>query len=151
MARLTKAQQRERQEDIDRTRDYMPPGTRVFTVLRHRSASNLSRVIQLVTIADDGRPLYHGWSAADILGYRYDRAREGVVISGTGMDMGFALVHELSAALYPGGYACTGEATGPRACNSPDHVNHDRKSPEGRYGVGRWHNSPTGALRQEWL
>ncbi len=65
---------------------------------------------------------------------RYDRKREGIVIGGCGMDMGFAIVNNLSETLYgrsAGGYDCLGEN-----CPSNDHTNsgyhctcgHDRNS-----------------------
>jgi hypothetical protein len=85
------------------------------------------------------------------------------------MDMGFALVHELSGRLYPDGFGCLGER-----CPSNDHRNGDRDytphDPHAGDSAGRktcgcikcvrdprekayhWHGkSGDYALGQEWL
>jgi hypothetical protein len=58
-------------------------------------------------------------------------------MGGAGMDMGFALVYNLSRSLYPNGFDCIGES-----CPSNDHVN----------GYNRSHHADGGyALQQSWL
>ena len=94
-------------------REYVKPGARVYTVLRHVSASGMSREISLF-VADvekrdgkrDGkrvpiiRDITHTAAAAmaDNIG-----KRGGIVIGGAGMDMGFSLVYNLGRSLWPNG------------------------------------------------
>lgn len=120
MPRLTKAQQTERAEAIERLRGWLKPGkggkgsppavrrgeggTQVFCILRHVSASGMRRVIDICTFDKDGSPLHLGYNAALALDRRYDRKREGVVMDGCGMDMGFALVYDLAHVLFGDGY-----------------------------------------------
>lgn len=93
-----------------RLKKMLPRGSKVYTVLRHRSRSGMSRTIQLIGFdKKDGRQLQYGYNAAILLGWRYDRDADGVKVSGCGMDMGFHLVYELSSALYGDGYAIKGE------------------------------------------
>ena len=94
------------QEAIERIREWVVPGQTVYTILRHRSASGMQRVIQLLIMEADG-PRYLGFSAAKALGYRYDREHEGIVIRGCGMDMGFDLVYQLGSVLWPQGTPLT--------------------------------------------
>lgn len=61
-------------------------------------------------------------------------------MGGVGMDMGFALVHELSYSLWPNGFECTGQR-----CPSSDHANGDRNYEPHHHASGGY------ALRQEWL
>lgn len=76
----------------------------------------MSRCIQLVKFspAENGgvEEAWLGFNVAKALGMRYDQKREGIVIGGCGMDMGFALVNDLSETLFgrtAGGYDCLGE------------------------------------------
>ena len=76
-------------------------------------------------------------------------------MGGCGMDMGFALVYNLSSALYPNGFPCTGstgytktyrKAKQPR-CTSNHHSNGDSV-----YQKGKLHEGGGGyALNQTWL
>lgn len=105
----------------------LKPGDTIFTSLAHCSRSGMQRVIQLHVFRGDKRNPDHlvlGYNAAILLGRRYDRDKEGVVMGGCGMDMGFALVHEVSDALfgYGGkGYKCLGEG---KKCPSNYHTNY---------------------------
>lgn len=88
--------------------DFLQAGDTVFTSLEHVSQSGMSRVIQLHIFRGDVRNPSHyvlGYNAARLLGYSYDSDREGVKIAGAGMDMGFALVYDLSRVLFGDGYA----------------------------------------------
>jgi hypothetical protein len=96
--------------------DYgIKPGDKLYTILRRVSASGMSRVIDIVQpmAQKDGTvKMYHlGWNAAQVLGAKYDSERQGVRVSGCGMDMGFHLVYSLSCALFPDGFGV--EGTGP--------------------------------------
>ncbi len=106
-----------------------------------------------------------GGLAAKAAGYRYDYARGGIVANGCGSDMGHEIVYNLSYALWPAGYGCTGEK-----CWSNDHSNGDRdytkhgafvphnavKLPSGLYceksqTADHWHRDGGYALRKEWV
>jgi len=79
----------------DRLRDTR----RVYCIVRSVSRSGMSRTISM-HIVRDGRILGLSYNAATFLGRSY-KDREGAVrIDGCGMDMGFALVSELSHYLF---------------------------------------------------
>lgn len=71
----------------------------------------------------DAHPNY---SVSKLLGYRMGK-RDGLIVGGCGMDMGFEVVYNLSAALFGKGYACLGKGR----CPSNYHVNYRRESPCG--------------------
>jgi hypothetical protein len=84
--------------------DLIRPGVTVYTLVRHVSASGMSRVIDLFVIqeAKDGSGPYlrrFSWSAAIVGGWSYCRKHEGVKVSGCGMDMAFHLVSSLCDAV----------------------------------------------------
>lgn len=139
----TKAQRAERAEAIERLRDWCHPGDTIYTVLRHVSASGMMRVIQVVSIDNDpkrGPYVSHlGYNVARAIDATYDRNREGIRVSGCGMDMGFWIVYELSAALWPDGFECIGES-----CPSNDHSNGAPYKPT-------HHRDGGYALSQRWI
>ena len=142
MPNATKA---ERAEALERLREWVKPGDTLFTILRHVSRSGMQRTIDVVMIGDDKRgngPEVSalGWNIAQALGMPFDSDREGVKVGGCGMDMGFALVYELGAALFPEGFGCTGEN-----CRSNDHSNGDKDYSPHTHRDGGY------ALRQRWL
>ena len=93
-------------EALERVREWVKPGQTVYTILRHRSASGMQRVIQLV-VFEDNEPRYLGYNVALALGDRYHREHEGVVVRGCGMDMGFEIVYRLGQTLWPNGTPLT--------------------------------------------
>ncbi len=168
----TKAQkQAERDEALGYLRESIKAGDTLFTILRHRAPSGMSRAIDVVQITGEtyrGRAvvLRHTWNACKATGTAYSRAHEAATLQGAGMDFGFAFVYNISSAMFPDGFGCIG-----RDCPSNDHSNGDRDyaphgifdengSPENREpGIGEaadgcrnhWHHSGGYALRQEWL
>lgn len=95
-----------RNEAIASLRKSVRKGDTLYVILRHRSASGMSRVIQIIKFGGRGsRPLYLGYLAAEALGWRYDRKYEGVVVTGVGMDTGFHLIYSLARVLFKDGYA----------------------------------------------
>jgi hypothetical protein len=137
---MTKAQQSEQAVAFARLRETLKPGTTVYTQLKHVSRSGMQRVIQLVVIENNG-PRWIGWTVAKAPGMRYDREREGIVIGGCGMDMGFELVYNIGRALFRNGFDCVGER-----CPSNDHSNGDRNyRPHKHTGDGGY------ALHHRWL
>ena len=77
-------------------------GDTVYCMLRHVSASGMSRSIDFCLIKND-RPLWITGLVADLLGLKRSNSGEGVTIKGCGMDMGFATVYDLGKALWPNG------------------------------------------------
>jgi hypothetical protein len=97
------------QEDIEFVRQHCPPGSTIYTILRHVSTSGMSRRISLVVfkaVPADSEvcPIYLDYRTSQILNLRRPSRGDGVVVSGCGMDMGFHLVYELAAAVYGDGY-----------------------------------------------
>lgn len=117
----------ERQKALDHIRPLVKPGDKVYTILRHVLRSGMSRAIGVVLMPRcDPEEVSNGpmditpWVAKSE-GMSLDRDRWGVKIGGCGMDMGFALVYDLSYHLFPAGFGCIGEG-----CPSNDHSNGDR-------------------------
>ena len=129
----------DKQSSTEKLLELLKPGDTVYTILRHVSRSGMSRVIDLV-IMSDGKPLsISGW-AAHVTDNRLDRDRRGLKTSGAGMDMGFALVYELSYTLFKDGFTCIGEG-----CPANDHSNGDRDY------TPHMHSDPGYALRHRWI
>ena len=130
----------DKQDAIIALREILKPGDTVHTILRHVSRSGMYRRISLVAIRD-GQPLNIDWLCLRAgVGNRPRGRDEGLGVGGCGMDMGFALVYELSHTLWPDGFECVGER-----CRSNDHSNGDRDYTPHK------HNSGGYALRHSWL
>ena len=129
----------DQQSSKEKLLEMLKPGDTVYTILRHVSRSGMSRVIDLVIISD-GQPFsISGW-AAKVTNSKLDRDRWGIKIGGTGMDMGFALVYDLSYVLFKDGFTCMGEK-----CPANDHNNGDRDY------TPHQHSDPGYALKQRWI
>ena len=132
----------ERQEAVERLRGWLKPGDTVFTILRHVSRSGMTRHIGVVVLRD-GVDLHPNYAIAAACDYRLNKNGDGLVVGGCGMDMGFALVYELSRVLFPDGFDCIGASD---VCPSNDHSNYphwaDHKEPHSDGGY---------ALKQRWL
>ena len=122
MARQTARQREERAHAIDTLREYFPPGSTVTTVLLHVSPSGMSRRIAVLATGRDGNPLDVSRLVATATDSRFSD-RGGVIVGGTGMDMGFHLAYGLSRTLYPDGFRCVGRRTRKPTCNANDHYN----------------------------
>ena len=81
-------------------REILKSGDTVYTVLRHVSASGMQRRIDCYAIGTDRRPHYlSGYMEAVGLG-RLHKTKQGLVVNGCGMDMGYHLVNNLSMHLF---------------------------------------------------
>lgn len=97
----------EKNEVTETLKKWAPKGTRIYTILRGVSRSGMRREISLLIVNPSDGGIHHiDNSAAAVLGYRMGK-HDGVLISGCGMDMGFALVSELASKLYGDDYALT--------------------------------------------
>lgn len=89
-------------EQIDAVLDLheiLKPGDTIYTTLRHVSRSGMQRVID-VNVIRDNEPRWIGYTVAKALGDRFDDRKQGIVVGGCGMDMGFHIVHNLGYRLY---------------------------------------------------
>lgn len=91
-------------QEVEKSRTYLlrmlEPGNTVYTVLRNVSRSGMSRRIDLYKAeGDDIVSLSR--AAAVVMGDPIQK--DGIKVSGCGMDMGFHLVYNLGAALWPQG------------------------------------------------
>jgi hypothetical protein len=139
--RPTKKQQAEadKAEAIERLRKILKPGDTVRTVLRHVSSSGMSRVIDLYAVSG-GDLIWLSGMASTACGFKMDPKRQGIRIGGCGMDMGFAIVYELSSVLFRDRFECIGDR-----CPSNDHSNGDRDRTPHKHSDGGY------ALRHSWL
>ena len=136
MAHRAKVTDQERDEARDTLRKLLPPGSTVYTVIRHVSASGMSRCIDLYVIQDN-RPRWLSGYACKAAGFTWDDKRESIRVGGCGMDMAWHLVYELASAIYSEGYGCIGIG-----CPANDHTNGDRNR-------DHWHRDGGYALRKE--
>lgn len=154
-----------RQERAEILREYFKVGDTVYTQLKSVSRSGMSRVIQVVKLNcanGQAEPLWFGYGVAKLLDLRYDHDREGVKISGCGMDMGFEIVYQMGRALFPKGFGEKCLECGLR----PDSAEHAQAVQGiGRMGHGLhrctfrgrngdksgWDNDGGYALKQRWL
>lgn len=160
-------------EEIQTAREYLlsvlKPGDTVYCVAKHESRSGMSRTIDLLVAGPVGNVSSIAWAAARLGVGTFDRDRGGLKIGGAGMDMGFALVYDLSTRLFPDGFGCVGER-----CPSNDHSNGDRDytphhgtvytadtcpgrpcstdcDHKERAGRDHWHRESGYALTRRWL
>lgn len=94
-----KASELEKIDAVLDLRAILKPGDKIYTTLRSVSRSGMQRVIDVHVIRDN-EPRWLGPLAAKALEYRFDDRKQGLVVGGCGMDMGFHLVHSLGYALY---------------------------------------------------
>ncbi len=129
---------------IEQLRGWIKPGDTVYTVLDHVSSSGMTRHIRVVVPMVDGKNgnsrvdfIHPNYSVAKATGHKQAKRGDGVVIGGCGMDMGFALICDLSHVLYGEGYQCLGEGK----CPSAYHSNHHNTV---HCPAGCWHNRELG-------
>ena len=101
---MSKYTAEEKSEAIARLQSYAPAGARVSTILRHVSQSGMSRCISVVVV-HDGEIVDLDWFVARAGLFSTHSTKGGLKVSGTGMDMGFHVVYELSRLIHGDGYA----------------------------------------------
>jgi hypothetical protein len=84
------------------------------------------------------------WYAERVLQMRRGK-RDGLVVGGCGMDMGWHIIYNLGRALFPDGHTCTGRNEYPSPCPSNDHSNGDRSYEPHQHSDGGY------ALRSRWI
>lgn len=154
----------EREEAIARLRKVLKPGDTVHTILRHRARSGMFRVISLVITDKDhnGKPDIRciDGDVCTVLGYSYNTTHDGIPTGGSGMDMGYHLVYNLSRRLFPDGFGemamveKDGEMlpTGRRPKNKAAVAKMEGVTFRGRNGdTSGWDNDGGYALNHRWL
>ena len=86
----------------DDLRKMLKPGSNVYCILRHVSSSGMSRRISLAVV-ENGAIVSIDWLVQHVLSGVRQSGKEGLTVSGCGMDMGFHLVYGLGKALWPTG------------------------------------------------
>jgi hypothetical protein len=109
--RLTKAEKETRKEEARAfLLSRLKPGDTVYTILRHVSRSGMMRHIEPIILCEftsgqdqkvTTEPICIGGRVSDLLGYSTN-GNGAVKMGGCGMDMGFALVYEISSHLFDG-------------------------------------------------
>lgn len=131
-------------EEQARHREYLleciKPGDTIYTKVLSVSRSGMSRKIMVLIAGTDGEIRNISWNVAKACGMRPTKDHDGITIGGCGMDMGFAIVYDLSYTLFPDGFECSGPG-----CPSNEHVNGDRNYAPHRHVTAGY------ALRHEWL
>lgn len=135
------AKETARQDALRNLRQYIKPGQKVYTELLHRSASGMMRVVGCY-IVSKGEICNISGMVARGLGWPFDGKRNGVRVSGCGMDIGYHVVYSLGYALFPKGWRCKGET-----CCSNEHSFGSNKPCDGRMR----HKDGGYALRHSWL
>ena len=115
--------------------EILKPGDTVYCVLRHVSRSGMQREISFFT---EGMRRIDS-QVCDALDMRWGK-HNGVVASGCGMDMGFAIVYNLSHVLFNDSFVCIGDR-----CPSNDHSNGERNYKPHKHSDGGY------ALRHHWI
>lgn len=94
------------------------PGDTVYTILRSRSRSGMSRQIGVVVPTKNGNDFFHpNYATATLIGAKVNKNGDGVTVSGCGMDMGFHIVYNLGRALFPDGFGCVGDGSSEHECS----------------------------------
>lgn len=108
--------ERDQQESRAWLREFIGSERTLYTCLRHVSGSGMQRKISvhMVKIEEFNQSDYDrgykpqsrianiSYHVARATGYRFDPKHEAITINGAGMDMGFALVYNLSRVLFEG-------------------------------------------------
>lgn len=136
---------KERKESAQRfLSENLKPGDTIYTVLCNVSRSGMSREIKLYANIDGKMTYLSGYAEAMGLGRR--GKRDGNIVGGCGMDMGFHLVYGLGRTIYPEGYDCIK----PAECHSNDHSNAWHYKQQGKE-VPKHHTDGGYAFRHAWL
>lgn len=91
-----------KQQAINSLLQLLKPAQTVHCILRKVSVSGMSRRISFVIFRDDGLICNLDRLISLACGYKHSD-KQGLVVGGCGMDMGFSVVHNLGAVLWPEG------------------------------------------------
>ena len=104
---MTKVRDVEAAAALEQLQAMLKPGDVLYTVLRHVSSSGMSRVISVV-MATGGEIESLDWIIARAGLYPRTPANsrhDGLKVNGVGMDMGYAVVYDISSRVFGDGYS----------------------------------------------
>ena len=146
-----------REQQAKTLRKWIKPGDAVSCILRHVSSSGMSRRISLViTNKETGEIQDISGYAATVMDYRRNNRDNSLIVSGCGMDMGFACVYNLGRYLFPDGFGMLGTngliKLRPETKEKAEQAVKAGYSFRGRNGDGSgWDNDGGYALEYRWL
>lgn len=143
-------------------RQWIKPGDTVSCILRHVSSSGMSRRISLVITDKETSEIRDiSGDAATVMDYRRNDRDNSLIVSGCGMDMGFACVYNLGRRLFPDGFGEEGTCSDGRKARPQtreaaekmlSHTAYPGLVFRGRNGNGSgWDNDGGYALNYRWL
>lgn len=147
----------DREQAIERLREWVKPGDRIFTILRSVSRSGMSREISAVAFIDGELFNRRHLDRNLHLALGYPEAHQGVKVSGRGSDMGFEVVYNLGRVLFPNGFGVEGRRPNGKAVRPTSQKQAARLVAAGCLFRGRngntsgWDNDGGYALKHEWL
>ena len=121
--------------------EHLKPGDTLGVINRWSSRNGDKHFISVIATVN-GEPMEIDYWIKTLLGEKISRKHGGVSQGGGGMDMGFNLVYQIGAKLWPGGFQCAGEK-----CQSNDHSGYDKPGRDGEAA----HSDSGYALRRQWL
>ena len=96
MKTTTEKPKTEREEYIQKLRETLNVGDTIYTVLRHVSKSGMQRRIDCYVMRDNTPVRLSYWIAKALC----LKDKDGIIVNGCGMDMGYHLVNSLSYAIH---------------------------------------------------
>jgi hypothetical protein len=91
-----------KQSALVRLHKILKPGDTVYSILRHVSSSGMSRCIDFFVFRDN-EPVCLSGLIKDLGTYKRHATRQGLIVGGCGMDMGFHVVYQLGSRMWPDG------------------------------------------------
>lgn len=106
---MTKINNEDRNNAIKELKKLIGSGKTIHTIVRHVSASGMQRRISCFVPVKNKRlgVIVHeiqciDWYIEKLGSYKRHATKEGLIVNGCGMDMGFAVVYDVSSTLYKG-------------------------------------------------
>ncbi len=96
-----------KEEAIEKLREWIKPNDTLWTQLQHVSKSGMTRHIAVRHLKhshdDECHPYDYTYIVAKAMGLKYSDKYHGIKVVGVGMDMGFHLIYGLGYTLWPNG------------------------------------------------
>lgn len=100
---MSKYTKQEQEDAIKQLRQWLKPGDTVSTTIGHVSNSGMYRTINCFICVDNEIVNINWYVLRALNGYADDK-KDGIGVSGCGMDMGFSIVYNLGRVLFPKGF-----------------------------------------------
>lgn len=139
-------------------KNFLKPGTTVYTIMRFVSRTGATHSVSLVAAKGGTILPLDDIMVSSGMKLTPDNKFGGFKFTVSGYDTGKIAVYDLSRALYPNGFPCLGT----EKCQSPEHEEYQPiidakrgggkiKNPRKNYAKGNKHTDGGFALLQEWL